>query len=71
LSCKTVLIEENLLHLLIKDTDQQERSRPLSGDWFDCRTWCYEACLSVGTCGQVPGIYMKPNDKENSEMTSK
>jgi len=27
--------------------------------------------LSVGTCAQVPGIYMKPNDKENSEMTSK
>jgi hypothetical protein len=27
--------------------------------------------LSVGKCAQVPGIYMKPNKKENSEMTSK
>jgi len=44
--------------MLIKDTDQQERSRPLSGDWFDCSAWCHEACfICRNVCSGSRNLY--------------
>ena len=60
-----------MLHLLIKDTDQQERGRPGLEIGLTAVHEVTRPVLSFGPCAQVPGICMKPNDKENGEMTSK